>query len=343
MRSMMLRLLLLSAVVAAVGCLPLRLPAILVSPGVTASAVAWEKTTLASFDAERVMHLGWDREPAVLRVITEWRVRQLDVRSGSYRDAQFPHLMFLAAPVTMGDGTLRIAGYSDRGRLLSLAGTPEGSFDGRQPPRVANVTGDAGDEVLMPKTDGMRVYSPAGALLRNLSIPRSAFNTAVIQADADPELEIAFVETRGAALSVGVVNADGTIVSEWRSDDGTWLSSVPALGTDRLWGLTKSGFAAFDARGTIVERYPADGVDFLQQVTGTRAGGYVALLATGTRGGRRSMLCIYDGEKRLIYQEVYDALAWAVTSDPTSGAIVVGAGTRVYRYALTRSEARSSD
>jgi hypothetical protein len=157
-----------------------------------------------------------------------------------------------------------------------------------------------------------------------------------MQADADRALEIVFVQSRLTSIRVRIVNVDGTVVSDWSSPEGTSLSSVPALGTDVLWGLNATAFVAFDAQGRRVDEYRADSVHYLRRVAGTRAGEYVALVASGNGMGRgdRAVLHIYDRNRRLVHQEVFTAQAWAITSDPAASAILVAVGERLYRYSL---------
>lgn len=328
-------------------------PALLTEPGLKMAVIRFRVDEVTAFPADeshgrppRIMHLGWDAIPGQLRIVTEWGARWLNLADRSSRDVTFPREMFRAAPVTMSDGSLRIAGLSGSRDVpvLTLDGRPDVVLRGDRYtlPVIADVGGDRASEVLLPQDRGVRIYSAGGVFRRFVASPWYASDRTVVQADADPELEIAFVNTSLArpAIEVHIVNADGSVVADWRRDDGKWLSSVPALGVETLWGLTSTGFVAWDATGHQVDTYPAAGVDYLRDVVGARAGDYVALIASGNGYRCRSLLTIYDRNKQPVYQEAFASRTYAIVGDPTGAAFFVGLDGVVVRYRAPELAAR---
>ena len=330
---------------AAIGCAAhVPPPALLLESGVKTDRTGFRKEEVTSFSAPagkrvtRVMQLGWDESTGQLRVVTEFGIRWIDLANGTQRDVTFPRQMFRAKVIQRSDGGLRVVGLSghDDIPVMTLDGTIEHVIDAEYMATsvVADVAGDRSPELLLTNGGDMRVHDATGKLLGFVRAPRYTSARAVVQADDDPALEVAFVKTSLAYswIEVRVVNADSSLVSEWRSEEGKWLSSAPALGTDTLWGLTTRGFTAWDAFGRERESYPAEGVDYLRDVLGARAGGYVALVASGNGYRNRSVIAIYGEAKQMVYQEVFDGRAYTLIADRSGASFLLGVGNQVIRY-----------
>ena len=134
-----------------------------------------------------------------------------------------------------------------------------------------------------------------------------------------------------------IMDANGSTVSEWRDTEGGWLSFVPELGDRTLWGITSDGFTAWDASGKRVRVFPAADVDYLRYVIGTRFKGHTALIASGGGYSNLSVLCVFDDERHLVFQEVYPSRTYAVFARPGADDFWVGVDDRVVRYSIARS------
>jgi hypothetical protein len=150
---------------------------------------------------------------------------------------------------------------------------------------------------------------------------------------------MAFVGTslREGPIDVRIVNADGSLVSEWSDDQGGWLSFVPQVDDTKLWGITAEGFTAWNARGERVETFPAPGADYLRVVTGTRFKGHTVLIGSGGGYNSVSLLCVFDEQKRLVYQEVFSSRTYAVFAEPDDAGFHVGVGYDVVRYSVAEN------
>ena len=324
------------------GCATVAPPPILIEPGVKTALVRVQVDVIADFaDADtltRIMDLGWDHESGELRIITERGIRWIDVAAGSHRDVTFSRRMFRAAPMSTADGARVIGRSGSRDvPILRLDGGVDRELrgDAYAVPLAANVRGNSASELLLPTRGGVRVYSADGRLLGVVRSPWYASDRTFVQADADPELEIVFVRPMGHTIEAHVVNGDGSIVVDWKAKHRTWLSYLPELGSDLVWGVTATGFIAFDARGREVQAYPAEGAGYLRDVSGARIGRRIALVASGNGYRGRSVLAIYEQADRLVYYEVFPGRTYTVTGHPTEPILFVGAGERVLRYRIT--------
>jgi hypothetical protein len=197
--------------------------------------------------------------------------------------------MFRAVPIATSAG-LRIIGLSGSRDVpvLRLDGGADGVRRGEryELPTGGNVWGGPASEILLPYRHGVRVYSPGGTLLEFVPGLQFFSDQTFVQADGDAELEIVFVRMMGRTVDVRIANGDGSLVRDWTGNHRTWLSFIPDLGIDRVWGLTSAGFVAFDAHGREVEAYPAEGAGYLRDVTGARVGEYLNRLLTQLLGWR---------------------------------------------------------
>ena len=287
------------------------------------------------------MELHRDDTSHAVLVLRAHGAEWLDGSSVERRLAFGPSL-FRATLLHLRGGGLGVAGLSGRRDVpvLSLTdartvATLRGGVYVR--PLAGNILGDAASEVLLPDRAGIRVYSPDGEFLRTIRSPWYASDRTFVQADDDPELEITFVGTHlaGGPIDVHVVNADGSVVSAWHSERGNWISWIPALNAGALWGLASDGFVEWDSRGHELAVYPAEGVDYLRDVSGAESGGYVALVASGNGYRGRSVLNIYDRAKHLVYQEVFAGRTYSIIADPdASVGFLVGTNADVLRLRL---------
>jgi hypothetical protein len=81
-----------------------------------------------------------------------------------------------------------------------------------------------------------------------------------------------------------------------------------------------------------METHPAEGVWYLRDILGARAGEYVALVASGSGYRNVSTIAIYDAAQRLVYQEVFAGRAYARIADRTDASLLLGVGGHVWRY-----------
>ena len=324
---------------ACVGHLP-PMPPELETPGVKTPGAPFVRTAVTSFVdgplASRVMYIGRDAARDLL-VATELGLRRIPA-GGPPRDVTFATRAFEASPVGLPNGALGFAGLSGSSEVvvLDLDGRVVSTIRGERykRPVVGNVAGSPDAEIMLPGADGMQIVTLSGTRVARLKSPWYASDHVTVQADDDPALEIGFVRTHldRPSIDVSIVNADGSAVADWADSDGTWLSSVPALGDGILWGLTRQGFGAWTARGQRQAEYPAEASHYLRYVRGARSGEFVALVASGDGYRNASMLCIYDRDRKLVFEEVFDTRAYAVFGDAGATAFYLGVGQQVYRY-----------
>lgn len=341
------RPLLASAVaVALLGCATRApLPPLLLHAGVTVASTTWEKTVVTTIGttplASRLMHIATS-DSGGLTLISERGVRRLDGQGTVVAEHVFPYLLFRPTLVTLADGRERVVGYASGTVVMDVSGqellrTDEERF-GYRIPEVANVTGGPNpEEILVPGRMDVRIHDFNGTLLGRVAASRYASEKTVVQADDDPEYELAFVATHlaDARVEVEIYDADGTFINRWASPDGGWLAHVPALDERLLWGITAEGFAAWSADGHRRLLYPAADAHRLRYVLGARTDDHVVLVASGDGYTDRSLLCIFDNDQRLVYQEVFETRVYALTND-TPSSVLIGVGDAVLRYRTAR-------
>jgi hypothetical protein len=290
--------------------------------------------------ASRIMQVRSDADGALM-VLAENGMRRLG-RGGEHRDVVFETRMFRHEVIPLAGGRSGIGGFSSRPNAVVIL-----DFEGRELLRVstgsdyefpvfADVTGSSDVELLVPHDRGIRVLSVEGNPLAAVASPRYMNIKTVVQADADAQYEIALVDAslREGPIDVMILNADGSVISEWSDDDGGWLSFVPDADDTALWGITSEGFTAWNAQGKRVTTFPAPGADYLRFVIGTKFKGHTALIGSGGGYSNMSLLCVFDDERRLVYQEVFPSRTYAISADPNGSDFLVGLGYDVVRYSL---------
>jgi len=332
---------------ACIGSLP-PLPALLQAPGIKTEATPLRKEQVVSLAgsalSSRIMQItsGPDQD---LIVVAENGLRWIDAAGGTTRDLILPAKMFRHSLQPLPDGQTGIGGFSSRPNailMFDLSGQevlriglgPSYDF-----PEFANVMGGSEREVVVPGRLGVRVFSLRGTLIGTLSSSTYATIKTVVQADDDPEYEIAFVTTslRAGPVEALVMNADGTTVSRWNDAEGGWLSFVPELDDRSLWGLTADGFTAWDAQGQRVQTFAAPDVSALRYVTGAKFKHHTVLIASGGGYSNVSALCVFDNSRRLVFQEVYSSRIYSAFADRDADHFYVGVDDAVVKYTLATS------
>ncbi|MDQ3070247.1 MAG: hypothetical protein M3R55_11030 [Acidobacteriota bacterium] len=321
-------------------------PSRLQTPGIKTGTTPFRKQDIASLEGSpfgpRIMQIAGGGEHGGLLIVAEHGLRWIDRDGATRRERLFPTPMFRHRLLALPDGRQGIGGLALRpnaAAVMDLEGRGVLRIDlGRRydVPQFANVIGDSANEMILPGALDARIISLEGALLGRVSIPTYASIKTVVQADDDPEYEIAFVKTslRAGPIEAVIMNSDGSRISQWRDTEGGWLSFVPELGPRTLWGLTREGFTAWDARGTRVRNFPAADVDYLRYVIGATFEGHTALVASGGANSNVSVLCVFDNQRRLVFQEVYPSRTYAIFAPPDGDHFYVGADDRVVRYSI---------
>lgn len=323
-------------------------PAILMSPGVKVETYSFSRGLVTGFadgpGVNRVMSV--DREGSdTFMVIAERGIRWVDEAGMTLRAVSFPRRLFRPEPVRLLSGETRLVALAgNHVAVLDVEGRVRHRFKTAGPgykwPIAGNVAGDGEPEVILRKRTGADIRTLAGALVASLEWPRYTTFVEVMQADADEPLEVVLFNTHlgRPEVEVRVVNADGSVVSDWALPRGNWLSLIPALGMDRLWAAVDDEIIAYSATGEIVSRLSAPGAGYLRYVTGARLNDTTILVVSG--GGYRcqSLLLVYDADRQLVYQEAVANRSYTVWADPRGAAFYVGSGEEFYRY--TRAEAK---
>ncbi|HEX6324378.1 MAG TPA: hypothetical protein VFZ36_11680 [Vicinamibacterales bacterium] len=351
------RPLVVAAAVSAAACIGSMPPAPprLQMPGIKVETTPFRKQEVTSLEgsatASRIMQIAGDVEQGGLLILAENGLRWIDRHGAAQRELLFPSRMFRHRLLPLPGGHRGVGGLTSRPNaavVLDLEGREVLRVDlgGRYDvPQFANVTGDADDEMILPGRLDARILSLEGVLLGKVSMPTYASIKTVVQADDDPEYEIAFVKTslRAGPIEVLIMNADGSRVSHWSDTEGGWLSFVPELDDRTLWGITRDGFTAWDSLGRRVKTFNAQDVHYLRYVIGAKFGGHTALIASGGGYSNLSVLSVFDHERRLVFQEVYPSRTYAAFAHPEADHFYVGADDRVVRYSIANSQRGDSE
>ena len=321
-------------------------PPLLQAPGVKTDVTVFRKETVTSLAgspiASRIMQIG-ESEQGGLLVVAEEGLRWVDSNGQLTREVTFDDRLFRHRLLTLPDGRLGVGGFASRGRsalILDLQGREvlrlKGKWYETRVPQFASVIAGPEPELLLPDKLDVRIFDLKGVLLGTVSSPSYATIKTVVQADDDVEYEIAFVKTslRKGPIEALVMNADGSVISEWSDGEGGWLSFVPELDDTKLWGITSEGFTAWNTQGKRVTTFPAPDADYLRFVIGTRFKGHTALIGSGGGYSNLSLLCVFDDERRLVYQEVFPFRTYAIFADPNGSDFFVGVGYDVVRYSI---------
>lgn len=309
---------------------------------------AFRKETVASLAggplASRIMQIRRDGDGGLM-VLAENGIRRLGTGGQEPRETAFDTKMFRHEVIPLGGGREGIGGFSSRPNAVVIL-----DMDGRELLRIstgsgyefplfADVTGNSDIDVLVPQDRGIRVLSLEGRPLTSVANPRYTSIKTIVQADEDAPYEMAFVGTslREGPIDVRIVNTDGSLISEWSDNEGGWLSFVPQVDDTKLWGITSEGFTAWNAYGERVETFPAPGADYLRVVTGTRFKGHTVLIGSGGGYTSVSLLCVFDEQNRLVYQEVFPSRTYAVFAEPDDADFYVGVGYDVIRYSIAEN------
>lgn len=322
-------------------------PPLLQVPGVKTELTGFHRETVTSLTgapvASRIMQIA--RDPTGdLVVVAEKGLRWVNPERGTTRDVLFNNKFFRHRLVTLPDRRRGIAGFSGTSsnpavRVVDLTGKEvlrlsERSLETRI--SVANVTAGPDVEVLIPHHMEIRIFDMTGTLLTTVSSPRYMTIKTLVQADDDEAYEIAFVGTslRKGPIEALIMNADGSVISEWSDNEGGWLSFVPEIDDTKLWGITSEGFTAWNTQGQRVITFPAPDADYLRFVIGTKFKGHTVLIGSGGGYSNLSLLCVFDDQRRLVYQEVFPFRTYATFADPDGSDFFVGVGYDVVRYSI---------
>ena len=184
--------------------------------------------------------------------------------------------------------------------------------------KEADVIGDERTELLveLPDGGGISVVDEQGSHPFRLSTDHYLTDFGSIVASRAPKKDIVFYlypnAERGATFRV--TTPDGSEVASWKEerptshfDSGIWK------GTPALFYLSGDNLTVRSATGQLLTTLPAPGGQKFREVTVRELfNGYSVLLASGSGYTAFNMVCVYDPDTKLAFQEVAEEHAFAL-------------------------------
>ena len=156
-------------------------------------------------------------------------------------------------------------------------------------------------------TSSLQIWDAAGNQLK--SIQPSGYLTFLraFNVDKDPKQELILYsypnQNRGGTIEI--VKADGTILNIWDNHFQGYFDVIDWRGAPHILSIEQNAFVILTLKGERVVRLDAPHAHYFRWITGKRLyDGTLIVLVSGSGYRPYSMICGYDTEHQLIFQEV---------------------------------------
>jgi hypothetical protein len=205
----------------------------------------------------------------------------------------------------------------------------------------ADLLGDEDIEVVveLPKGLGVAISDSNGRTIREIRTPQYLTYFGVVESPQGGAKNLVLYTypnaNRGGTFQV--LTPDNVTVARWEEtpppshfDSARWQNETA------LFYLRRDEVIVRSLKGAMVARLPApSGVAFQQVHVANMAGGRTVLIASGNGYTPFHMVCVYESDGRLIFQEIGREHAFGIETPQDPFAFTVLTRSRKWRYATS--------
>lgn len=204
-----------------------------------------------------------------------------------------------------------------------------------------DVLGDGRDEVIVVRPDlsGVEIRDESGSVRARLAARYFVTAVGTVPSPSAGKRNIALYlypdERRGGTFRI--VTAENREVATWQEFPAPGLFTVSSWhGRPALLYLQHDTLVARGIDGAPLARLPApEGRTFRDVYVTPLADGRTAAIGSGNGYTPYHMVCVYDADGRLVFQEINREHAFGVRSEDSGRAFIVTARSREWRYTIS--------